>query len=711
MRLRKKILTIILSLSIVLITSIYILSQLFLIPGIVETERKEITDKLLFIEKAIKLKIRDLDRLNNDWSAWDDTYNFIIEQNNDYIKSNLVDETFANLNINIIVISDTSHNIVFSKYYNSLNKISLSPIPEKMLALNKFRTQILTNNKLSGIALFNNLPIIFITKPVLNSAFSGPERGAFLVGRALDSTFIKEVSAFIGVKFTYSPYSLRKVELINSAPGCFLQEIDNSNIKAFYEVKDINNHSTGTIKAIFKRNTLLYQLDILNKFLIGLFILGFIQALLANGIIKHTVINKILHLKNQVEKIGFTKNLQNPISIKGKDEITELADSMNETFFELEQSHIFNEIARKQINMQIAALESIILSVVITDIDGNIIWFNKAFTELTGFPREEILGKGMSILKSGIQDADFYKSMKSIIKEGKIWKGCLVNRRYNGSLYNEEMSIIPVVEENIIKYYVVIKEDITSRIEYEKAIIKAKEEAEKSDLLKSEFLAQMSHEIRTPLNTVLNFISLIKLDLTGNLTADMETSFEMIDNGSRRLIRTIDLILDMSMLNSGVVKVNLENVSPFYDIIQRLYYEKHEEAENKHLNFLVENKLPDDFYLKSDIYILTQMIENLIDNAIKFTYKGFVKIILSYFDEDTLLIEIDDSGIGISEEFQRKLFTPFSQEEQGYTRRFEGNGLGLSLVKKYSNLLNARIEFESKKDVGTKFKIFLKIET
>ncbi|RJP72048.1 MAG: sensor histidine kinase, partial [Ignavibacteriales bacterium] len=232
----------------------------------------------------------------------------------------------------------------------------------------------------------------------------------------------------------------------------------------------------------------------------------------------------------------------------------------------------------------------------------------------------------------------------------------------------------------------------------------AKEKAEKSDRLKSEFLAQMSHEIRTPINTILSFNSLLREELEDKVSEDLRTSFRTIENGGRRLIRTIDLILNMSQLQTGSYDLNIREFDILNDILENIYLEFKNFADNKNLklDLICKTNLT---RIDGDYFTIVQIFSNLIDNAIKYTNEGSVEIIIYLNSASELCIDVKDTGIGISEEFMPRLFTPFTQEESGYTRTYEGNGLGLALVKKYAEMNNIEIIVNSKKDRGSTFTV------
>jgi PAS domain S-box-containing protein len=244
--------------------------------------------------------------------------------------------------------------------------------------------------------------------------------------------------------------------------------------------------------------------------------------------------------------------------------------------------------------------------------------------------------------------------------------------------------------------------DISDKKSIESELIEAKEAAEKSDNLKSEFLAQMSHEIRTPLNVMMSYTSLLKDDMSDEDNAEQNEIFKSISNAGSRIIRTIDLILNSSELQAGSYSLIPKNVDLFNDIIMNVYNDLKGLIESKNIELSIRRSVNNSF-VKCDEYSVYQSVMNLVDNAIKYTEEGFVEIRLKQSKEHKIQIEIEDSGIGISDEYQANLFKAFSQEESGYTRRFEGTGLGLSLVKNYCDLNNISIDFVSKKDRGTTF--------
>lgn len=232
-------------------------------------------------------------------------------------------------------------------------------------------------------------------------------------------------------------------------------------------------------------------------------------------------------------------------------------------------------------------------------------------------------------------------------------------------------------------------------------IQRAKEKAERSEKIKTEFLAQMSHEIRSPINTILSFTGFLKNELKDQLEDELLDCFNSIDLAGQRIIRTIDLILNMSEVQTGTIELIIKPVDLIDDVIANVIIENKYTAVNKGLELSLINNLPEEkAVINIDEYTITQIFNNLVDNAIKYTEKGKIDIIADYEDH-IISIEVKDTGIGISEDFLPELFDPFSQEDTGYTRKFDGNGLGLALVKNYCDLNNATISVQSRQGEGT----------
>ncbi|MCX6170344.1 MAG: PAS domain S-box protein [Ignavibacteriales bacterium] len=238
----------------------------------------------------------------------------------------------------------------------------------------------------------------------------------------------------------------------------------------------------------------------------------------------------------------------------------------------------------------------------------------------------------------------------------------------------------------------------------EEQILLAKDKAEEANRLKNSFLARMSHEFRTPLNVILGSCNIINETYYKSATVETRTIFDTIDEECLRLLTTMTEIFDISSIESGNFKIDLKPIS--LNMAVKLSCQNLKiMADKKKLNVVMEFPDPE-IIVKGDEYCLHGVVFNLLHNAIKFSNKGTIKITVRY-DNQNGFCSISDEGLGMSENYQKHLFEMFSQEDVGYSRPFEGTGLGLALTKKYIELMFGDLEIDSKKNVGTtvEFKI------
>jgi signal transduction histidine kinase len=248
--------------------------------------------------------------------------------------------------------------------------------------------------------------------------------------------------------------------------------------------------------------------------------------------------------------------------------------------------------------------------------------------------------------------------------------------------------------------------DITELIEKDEKLREALEKARRANDLKDDFLSRISHEIRSPLFSVQSNTRLVYEQSEGKIDDEYRELLLHVENGGKRLSRTVDLLVNMSMIHTKTYELKLSNVD-LYQMIYFLYREFLSHAEIQRIDFLISEREDIDYSIEVDEYSLGKVFENLLHNAFTFTHSGTIKIIITNSSKHFIVV-ISDTGQGISEEYKKILFKPFSQEQLGYTREYDGLGLGLTLVKRFIELNDAEISCESEEGVGTRFEIKLK---
>ena len=248
-----------------------------------------------------------------------------------------------------------------------------------------------------------------------------------------------------------------------------------------------------------------------------------------------------------------------------------------------------------------------------------------------------------------------------------------------------------------------VVQDITEEKRTKQELIVARIKAEQSDNLKSEFLAQMSHEIRTPLNSMLSAMDLVKSEVADLVDEDIRGTFQVIETSGDRIINTIQAILNMAELQADgyeLINSNFDlNKEVIYPVVVK--YSKLLKAKGIKLNVNLDDK---PILVNLDRYSLTQIFKNIFENAVKYTKHGSIDVQID-LDTEKLKLIVSDTGIGISEEYMANIFEPFSQEAQGYSRPYDGCGLGLALTKKYCDLQDGTISIHSERGVGTSVEV------
>jgi PAS domain S-box-containing protein len=347
------------------------------------------------------------------------------------------------------------------------------------------------------------------------------------------------------------------------------------------------------------------------------------------------------------------------------------------------------------------------VSIVITNMTGDIEYVNPKFSEVTGYSFDEVSGKNPRILKSGSQQSDFYSELWKTVLGGVDWHGELQNKKKNGDLFWENVIISPILnDEKEITHFVAIKEDITEKKKMLEELIQAKTKAEESDRLKSSFLANMSHEIRTPLNSILGFSNFLTSE--DDLSSDEKVDFSNIINKSAEsLLQIINDIIDISSLETGQLKTFFTHpqVNGILKSIHTVFLLKLIEINKSHLFLTL--LLKEDISIYTDEHRLIQIFTNLLNNAVKFTSRGEIAFGVESYDDKKVNFIVSDTGMGIRPDVQESIFERFRQGEEDTTRKFGGNGLGLSIVKNLVELMGGKITLESELEVGSKFRFWL----
>jgi len=230
---------------------------------------------------------------------------------------------------------------------------------------------------------------------------------------------------------------------------------------------------------------------------------------------------------------------------------------------------------------------------------------------------------------------------------------------------------------------------------------KKNKKIKEANLLKSQFLSNMSHELRTPLNSIMALSRVLIIQASPNLGSEEINYLEVIERNGKHLLNLINDILDLSKIESGVIDLEINNVSPT-SLINDIFENIKPLVERKNIDFKVSfsENLPE--FIETDSQKLTQILINIIGNAIKFTDQGSINISVTPTNQSIKII-ISDTGIGIAEKNLLSIFEEFKQADESNSRNFEGTGLGLSIARRFAEFIHTTITVESSIGIGSVF--------
>lgn len=346
------------------------------------------------------------------------------------------------------------------------------------------------------------------------------------------------------------------------------------------------------------------------------------------------------------------------------------------------------------------------LLVYINDLEGNYLFVNKEFEKLMKLSYDDVIGK--TDLKLFPKE----RAERNIAQNKKVVETNQPQVFENESIKNGETRyfldlLFPVMDSsNKIFATCGWSLDITDRKRSEQVLQESKEKAEAADRLKSAFLATMSHELRTPLNSIIGFTGILLKELAGPLNDEQKKQLGMAKNSAQHLLALINDVLDISKIEAGQLVVSLTKFD-FISMLKNVINSITPLVQKKNLN--LELDIPTtEVEVTSDERRLGQVFLNLLNNALKFTEKGIVKVDCKVYN-GKIITKIIDTGIGIKPDDLEKLFKPFVQIDTGLTRNHEGTGLGLSISKKLVEKLGGSISVESEFGNGSTFVVTLDI--
>jgi len=837
MTLRKKTLFIISGMFLCIIVIVFFISRGILLENFAKLEENATHQNVDRALSALHVELDSLESTTTDWSSWDDTYAFIEDANTKYIRTNLVDGTFIELELNLMMFINSSGQVVFSRAFDLQNEEEV-PISEGLqehispndLLLNHPDTE----SDIAGIVLLPEGPMLVASCPILTSEDEGPVRGTVIMGRYLDENLLQWLAEKTSLSLTMyevsdsqMPSDFRTVNssLSGDVP-ILIRPLDKQSIAGYALLQDIYGSLGLILRTDMPRDIYKQGQATVNYLILVLVALGLVCVVVLLFLLQKTVLSRMTRLSSSVTSIGTSGDLSTRVSMPGKDELSSLADTINGMLAALQDSReklkaneeqyrqLFdgindevtvidrnwrftecNEIAlkrlgysreeflrlkltdilhpdyhpamrdgtervwtgesivaeaaerckdgrvipveinahrieyqgglailavarditdRKRMEKEIRVFSDAVAGAIdviaITDMKGIITYANPAMEETYGYKKGEMLGKSVITLNSNPEMAN--EIMSAMIKIGS-WHGEIETIKKNGETFPALLSLSTIRDEkdNPIAMMGAVR-DITERKQAEKKLqelyngeTRLRQELETEMRRRVEFTRALVHELKTPLTPVLTSSDMLTTELKQEPLLSLAKN---ISRGAVRLNSRIDELLDLARGEIGTLRLAFTRVEPsqlLRDVVDEIALAASRRKQS------LELELPASLSpVRGDEERLRQIVVNLLNNACKFTPEGGKITVRAKESDAFLTVEVQDTGLGLSDEDQQRLFQPYYRSEDD-RQRLSGLGLGLALCKTLVELHSGKIWVQSRVGEGSTFGFSVPLET
>lgn len=696
----KKLLVVTFTMFALLTVLLIVASHTILLSSFSKLETRDTLKNTEKIEQAIAWEALSIDRTARDWAYWDDTYEFMNTLNPEYIESNLEDNTLYDLDLNVMLFVNKSGVMVYPMSVDLINRTNV-PVPAGLLE--RINSGLLTTrgnaDYMQGVILLEEGPMLIVCRPILVNLEEGPSAGTLILGKYIDSSYIASLEE--RTQSSLSLYALNEEmppdfqDAFNKAfrgEGNTVNILGDDRVAGYFILKDTTGEPVALMRADYPRDLYAQGKKTLTYIYGFLLLSGIVIGTATKFSLDRLLVSRLIAIDSFLEKVKREKDISKQLDVDGEDEIHRLSKGINEMLSSIklaEQELKSREYEKKFI------LDSLEEIVVLRDPNFNIRWANRAALKnrdlLTVKVKEmtsdchkaadkEIIQKPRYPQASGWTDQEFTSS------DGKTW---LLRSK---PVCDETGDIIAILETGV---------EITERKNYEIELFRAKHDAEVANHTKSEFLANMSHELRTPLNSIIGFSDLLYEKVYGELNARQLKAVGNISSSGKHLLNLINEILDLSKVEAGSFELHYSTfwlAEAFAEVRDMLF--PFAASKGINIKFEIETSLP---RVSADRERIMQVLSNLMTNAIKFSNENGCIRVKAAQRNDYIMIAVSDEGIGIAAADHDKLFKPFSQIDSSSSKKYQGTGLGLALVKEIVHLHGGSVWFESEAGKGSTF--------
>jgi len=668
-----------------------------------ELEQRDALHEVELSQAALRDELSKVELLVVDWAAWDDTFEFLVDGNPEYVDSNLDAETFASAGMACAAFLRTDGSLVWGAALDEEAE-ELTELPAGLLDHLAddlpLRAQGEARVTASGALALPDGLLLVASCPVTDSEATLDARGVMLFGRWLDQDLSAEIADRIGLELELrrldSPMAeeeRRAIERLSAGEEAVLTLRNQEWIWGYGLLPAVDGTPAALVEIPIRRAVWLRGLSMF-RFLIGAVVgMGLAFCGLALLLLHKLVLARLGRIAGAIHGIESTGDPSRRLPEIGEDELGDLARSFN--------------LALNRVEARNAEVDAIFRAFPDTFVrisgHGRVTSWHEAPSGDASRQRHERIGRPIAELLP-MEAAESVQEWLRLGSESDGESLEFSTAAPEGLRWREARLVQPPGAQALL-----IIRDITDRKQSELALQQAKEAAEEATRTKSEFLANMSHEIRTPMNGVLGMSEVLG---STELSPEQADYVQTIHHSSEALLAVINDILDFSKIESGMLELDPR---PFdlQLVVEEVACLLGATAEEKGIELLLRYAPGAPRLLEGDDTRLRQILVNLVGNAVKFTSVGHVLVDVDGEGDPagrySLRIRVEDTGIGIPAEALERLFQSFQQADSSTTRAYGGTGLGLAISRRLAELMDGRIGVESTEGEGSCFELQVRL--
>ena len=700
MPLRRLTLIIILATSLALAGTLYIVSRVIISQSFSDLETTYVTKNVERVIDALAYDTSSLNLKAADWAEWDDTYVFVEDLNDKYIKENLTDDTFQIIRSNVLVFLDTQKGV---RHKQGFDLVESKPVEvdqnelEAILSNSSLTSHSHEKSFTAGIVILPKGPMLVASRPILNSQHSGPIKGTLIMGRYLDQAELEQLS-----KRVHAELSLRQIEEAQSdpefsralselakSPDKSVFPVSESEIAGFATINDVSGAPSLVVKVLMPRDITRHGAWTTNYLLISLMIATAVFGIVTLAVLERTIISRLLGLESELRLIGESSRTDLRVKTEGSDEITQVARQINQALDSVESSAIELRNSRDTIQALLNASSD---AAVLLDRSGRFLAMNRAIETALGASSETLLGRS---------PLEFFSPEVSELRRAKFLEVVSAGKPLRFEDSNGDRIFLhnfnPVIgSDGEVDKVAIFSRDVTDEKRTQQLLIEGTR-------LKAigEMASGVAHNFNNILELLIGTAQTGEMQLERGHVAETMECLKKISSSAGLGAKTVRRLQEFARVQSpgkahpGTLFDLSKTVESALDLTAPVWKINPLKAG---IDVTLDTSLEPECMVTGRESEIFEVIINLIKNAVEAMPSGGRISITTGNDGSEVFFEITDTGVGIDQHDLPKVFTPFWS-----TKGFGGTGIGLASSHGIIQSHGGRIQVRSKKGAWTTF--------